>query len=72
MVDHGWLFILGSTLTPISSKAVSIGAGAVGMPFPLFALALGLGRVIRFSIDATLVRASAGLLHRLRFRLFRR
>ena len=71
LVHHGWLFILGSTLTPISTKAVSIGAGAVGIPFPLFALALALGRVIRFSIDAILVRASAGLLHRLRLRLFR-
>jgi membrane protein YqaA with SNARE-associated domain len=71
MVDHGWLFILGSTLTPLSTKAVSIGAGAVGMAFPQFALALALGRLIRFSIDATLVRASAGLLHRLRLRMFR-
>lgn len=72
MVQYGWLFIVGSTLTPISAKAVSIGAGAVGMPFPLFAFALAVGRVTRFSIDVFLVRASAGVLHRVRQRMFRR
>ncbi|MDZ7629991.1 MAG: VTT domain-containing protein [Gemmatimonadaceae bacterium] len=72
MVEYGWLFIVGSTLTPISAKAVSIGAGAVGMPFPIFVSALTVGRVLRFSIDAVLIRASAGLLHRLRQRVFAR
>jgi membrane protein YqaA with SNARE-associated domain len=72
MADHGWLFIVGSTLTPLSAKAVSIGAGAVGMPFPVFAFALAIGRALRFSIDAILVRATAGLLHRLRERVFAR
>ncbi len=69
MVKHGWLFILGSTLTPLSTKAISIGAGAVAMPFPLFALALAVGRTLRFSLDVVLLRASAGVLHRLRLRL---
>jgi membrane protein YqaA with SNARE-associated domain len=69
MARHGWLFIIGSTLTPISTKAAAIGAGAVGMPFPLFALALGVGRTLRFSLDVVLIRASTGLLHRLRRRL---
>jgi len=40
------------------------------MPFPLFAFALGVGRVLRFSLDVLLVRASAGIFHRLRQRLF--
>ena len=70
MARYGWLFIVASTLTPISSKAAAIGAGAAGMPFPLFAFALGVGRVLRFSIDVLLIRASAGMLHRLRQRLF--
>ncbi|MBC7844561.1 MAG: DedA family protein [Gemmatimonadaceae bacterium] len=70
MERHGWLFILGSTLTPLSTKAISIGAGAVGMPFPLFALALATGRTLRFSLDVLLLRASAGVLHRLRLRMF--
>ncbi len=69
MASHGWLFIVGSTLTPISTKAASIGAGAVGMPFPVFALALGAGRVLRFTLDVLLLRAGAGLLHRLRQRM---
>lgn len=72
MARHGWLFIVGSTLTPMSTKAVSIGAGAAGMAFPLFAFSLASGRVLRFSIDIILVRASAGVLHRLRHRLFNR
>ncbi len=72
MARHGWLFIVGSTLTPISAKAVSIGAGAVGMSFPLFALALGAGRVARFSIDVLLLRVSAGALQRFRRRMFDR
>lgn len=69
MVQHGWLFILGSTLTPLSTKAVSIGAGAVGMAFPMFAIALAVGRMLRFSLDVVLLRASAGVLYRLRMRL---
>ncbi len=70
MARHGWLFIVGSTLTPISTKAAAIGAGAAGMSFPLFAFALGAGRVLRFSLDVLLIQASTGLLHRLRPRLF--
>jgi membrane protein YqaA with SNARE-associated domain len=51
---------------------VSIGAGAVGMPFPVFALALAVGRALRFSIDAMLIRATAGIFLRLRERLLAR
>jgi membrane protein YqaA with SNARE-associated domain len=71
MVRHGWLFVLGSTLTPLSTKAVAVGAGAVSMPFPTFALALLVGRALRFSLDVLLLRAGAGVLHRLRLRLLR-
>jgi membrane protein YqaA with SNARE-associated domain len=72
LARHGAWFVLGSTLTPLSTKAVSIGAGAVGVPFPVFALALGLGRSIRFSVVALLARAGGGALHRWRTRLLKR
>ena len=72
MTQYGWLFIVGSTLTPFSTKAVSISAGAAGMPLPVFAVALLAGRATRFAIDVVLLRASAGMLHRLRLRLFDR
>jgi len=72
LAQHGWLFILASTLTPLSTKAVAMGAGAAGMAFPLFAAALTAGRVLRFSIDVLLLRASAGSLLRLRHRLLGR
>ena len=71
MQRYGWLFIVGSTLTPISTKVVCLAAGSAGMPFPLFAVALTLGRGLRFSADVLLLRASAGALERLRARVFR-
>jgi membrane protein YqaA with SNARE-associated domain len=71
MERHGWLFILGSTLTPLSTKAVSIGAGAAGMAFPIFAAALAVGRILRFSVDVILLRAGAGVLYRIRMRVLR-
>ncbi|MCC7052405.1 MAG: DedA family protein [Gemmatimonadaceae bacterium] len=70
MARHGWLFIIGSVLTPVSAKAVSIGAGAVGMPLPVFALALTTGRALRFSVVVVLLRTSAGVLHRWRLQRF--
>jgi membrane protein YqaA with SNARE-associated domain len=72
MTQYGWWFIVGSTLTPLSTKAVSIGAGAAGVPFPVFAAALAVGRTLRFSFDALLVRASAGVLYRWRQRMLAR
>lgn len=70
MQRYGWLFIVASTLTPISTKMVCLAAGSAGMPFPLFALALTIGRGLRFSADVLLLRAGAGLLQRLRARVF--
>ncbi len=65
MARYGWLFIVASTLTPLSTKAVSIAAGAAGMPLPIFAAALTLGRGVRFGAVALLLRAGSGALHRL-------
>lgn len=71
MQRYGWLFIVVSTLTPISTKVVCLAAGSAGMPFPLFALALTIGRGLRFSADVLLLRVGAGALQRLRARVFR-
>ena len=64
LAQYGWLFILVSVLTPISAKAVSIGAGAAGMAFPVFALALLAGRATRFAIDVLLLRVGRDVLQR--------
>ena len=53
---HGWLFVIVSTLTPISTKIVCIAAGAFGVPLPHFALALIAGRGGRFLFIAALIR----------------
>ncbi|HYW51649.1 MAG TPA: VTT domain-containing protein [Gemmatimonadaceae bacterium] len=71
MLRYGWAFIVVSTLTPISTKAVSIGAGSLGLPFPLFVSALAVGRSLRFTLDVLVLRASADALQRLRTRVFR-
>lgn len=53
---HGWLFIIISAITPISTKIVCIAAGAFSVPFPQFTLALLVGRSVRFLIVAALIR----------------
>jgi membrane protein YqaA with SNARE-associated domain len=72
MSKHGWWFILGSTLTPISTKVVAIGAGAAGVPLPVFVLSLAAGRVARFALGAVLVQGGRGLIERWRGRVLRR
>lgn len=72
MTRYGWLLIVGSTLTPLSTKVVSITAGATGMPFPLFAITLVAGRALRYVLIVLLLRASEGHLHRLRGTLLKR
>ena len=64
MATYGWLFIVTSTLTPLSTKAVSIAAGAAGMPLAVFATALTLGRAARFGAVVLLLRTGAGILRR--------
>jgi membrane protein YqaA with SNARE-associated domain len=69
MARYGWLFIMGSTLTPLSTKAVTITAGATGLPFPGFVAALAAGRLVRYAMLLLILRASAGPLHQLRMSL---
>jgi membrane protein YqaA with SNARE-associated domain len=52
----GWLLIVGSTFSPISTKLLAASAGAFGMPFPLFIAALGLSRVARVFAFAWAIR----------------
>ncbi len=72
MREYGWLFIVGSALTPISAKVVCISAGATGMPVGAFAGALTLGRGLRYGAIAILLRTTSGPLHRLATRVQRR
>jgi len=60
---RGWLLVLLSTISPLPTKAVCIGAGAFGVPLWAFVPALAAGRALRFLTLATLVRlAGPGLL----------
>jgi membrane protein YqaA with SNARE-associated domain len=53
---RGWLLVLLSTISPLPTKGVCIGAGAFGVPLWLFLPALAAGRALRFGVLATLVR----------------
>jgi membrane protein YqaA with SNARE-associated domain len=53
---HGAMLVLLSTLSPLSTKFVCIGAGTFGVPFLPFALALGAGRLGRFGLVGLLLR----------------
>jgi membrane protein YqaA with SNARE-associated domain len=52
---HGWMLVVISSVSPFPSKLVSVSAGAFGIPFPIFALALGMGRAARFFTIALLI-----------------
>ena len=53
---HGALLVVLSTLSPLSTKFVCIGAGTFGVPFAPFVLALGAGRLGRFGLVGLLLR----------------
>ena len=50
-----WLVLL-STVTPLSSKLVAIGAGAFGVPLIPFAATIAAGRGVRYAVVAAVVR----------------
>ena len=69
---HGAMLVLLSTVSPLSTKLVCIGAGAFGVPFWPYVLALALGRVGRFAVLGLVVRfAGDRLVARLEKRLGR-
>jgi membrane protein YqaA with SNARE-associated domain len=53
---RGAMLVLLSTVSPLSTKLICIGAGAFDVPFPAYVLALALGRVGRFGVLALIVR----------------
>jgi membrane protein YqaA with SNARE-associated domain len=68
---RGWLIVLLATVTPIPSKLVCIAAGAFGVPFLPFVLALGFGRGARFAAIAIAVRFAGERIERWKRRLTR-
>lgn len=71
-VRHGALLVLLSTLSPLSTKFVCIGAGTFGVPFAPFVLALAAGRAGRFAVVGLVLRyAGDRLLARLERKLGR-
>jgi membrane protein YqaA with SNARE-associated domain len=48
--SHGWMLVALSTVSPFSTKFVCLAAGAFGVPFGEFSLALLGGRAVRFLI----------------------
>ena len=71
LARYGWLLIMVSTLTPISTKAIMITAGATGLPFAGFMAANAFGRLVRYVIIVVLLRATAGPLLQLRERVLK-
>jgi membrane protein YqaA with SNARE-associated domain len=69
---RGWLIVLLATVTPVPSKLVCIAAGAFGVPFVPFALALGFGRGARFAVIALGVRLAGERIERWKRRWTRR
>lgn len=55
-VRRGWLLVLLSTVSPLSSKAVCLAAGAFGVPVWQFLPALFAGRAGRFTTIAAVLR----------------
>lgn len=53
---HGWWVVFISTVTPVSSKLVSVAAGAFGVPLWEFAAAMFVGRLLRFMTVAFVVQ----------------
>ena len=53
---QGWLLVLVSTISPLSSKVICLAAGAFGVPVWTFVPALLVGRLTRFGTIALIVR----------------
>jgi membrane protein YqaA with SNARE-associated domain len=54
--SHGALLVLVSTMTPISTKVVSIAAGAFGLPVGAFVMTLAVARGARLLAVAAILR----------------
>ena len=58
----GWMLVALSTVSPFSTKMVCIAAGAFGVPFPEFSLALLGGRAARFVAVGLVLKFAGGRL----------
>ena len=47
LTDYGWLLVIGSAFSPLSTKLITASAGAFGMPYLLFIVSYGAARGIR-------------------------
>ena len=54
--SRGWMLVLLSTVSPFSTKFVCLAAGAFGVPFGEFTLALFGGRAARFLVIGLVLR----------------
>ena len=54
--QRGWMMVLLGAVSPISTKAMCLGAGAFGVPFAPFVAALGAGRIVRFAVVGLVLR----------------
>ena len=53
--SHGWMLVVLSAAMPISLKMTGIAAGAFGVPFFHFAVAVFAGRAVRFFATAAVI-----------------
>lgn len=53
---YGWLAVVASIFTPLSTKLTSVASGAFGVPFAAFLPALTAGRLTRVMLIAYVVR----------------
>jgi membrane protein YqaA with SNARE-associated domain len=47
LTDYGWLLVIGSAFSPLSTKLITASAGAFGMPFALFLASYAAARCVR-------------------------
>jgi membrane protein YqaA with SNARE-associated domain len=72
-VERGAMLVLLSTVSPLSTKFVCMGAGAFGVPLAPFMVALAAGRAARFAVIGLIVRyAGDRVMARIERRLKRR
>lgn len=60
MRSKGWLFLVLSPVTPLSSKLIAYGAGAVGMSWWQLIVPLTAGRLVRYVVLVVLLRRGLG------------
>jgi membrane protein YqaA with SNARE-associated domain len=47
LTDYGWLLVIGSAFSPLSTKLITASAGAFGMPYLLFIASYAAARCVR-------------------------